>query len=117
MVRDYAAKVLELLVLIFDGALEPVLAVEIHYDTTLIEAVMALPEGCLHNKAEELILRLHLQYRRVIIAEMVIRPLPEISVRRSRYRNPVTGDLKGSRFSCPFELIQIHCPGLLVQLQ
>jgi len=43
--------------------------------------MMTLREISLHNKREEPLVRLHLQNRRVVISEMVIRPLPEIRVR------------------------------------
>lgn len=50
MVGDYASKMLKLLVFIFDGTLEPVFAVQIQNDTTLIKAMVALREIRLYHK-------------------------------------------------------------------
>ena len=81
MVGDYTSKMLKLLVFIFDGTLEPVFAVQIQNDTTLIKAMVALREIRLYHKRKKWFIRTHLQQRRVIVAEMVIGSLPQIGVR------------------------------------
>lgn len=48
------AQMLELFVLVFNACLEPVLAVEIHYDTALVETVMAFGKVGSHGETEEI---------------------------------------------------------------
>ena len=108
-VGDYATKVLELLVLVFDGTFEPVLAIEVHHNTALVEAVMALRKIGLDNKREETLVRLHLQDRRIVITEMVIRPLPEIRVRFGGDGNHTSFCLYLLRSaSTPFDYISVQ---------
>ena len=111
-----AAKVLELGVLIFHGAFEPVFAVKVQYDAALVEALMALCEVCLHNKAEVLLTGFHLQRGGIVVTEMIIGPLPEIRVRSGCDRNGAVLDFEGSRLPCPLELVKIDqtaaCKGI-----
>ena len=55
MVGDYTSKMLKLLVFIFDGTLEPVFAVQIQNDTTLIKAMVALREIRLYHKRKKMV--------------------------------------------------------------
>ena len=103
---------LELLVLELHGALEPVLAVQVHHDAALVEALVALGEVRLYHKAEELLLCLHLQHGSIVVPEMVVRPLPEVSVRGSGDGDDTVVDLAGSRLPGPLELFQIDLPAI-----
>ena len=76
VVGGYASKLLELLIFIFNLTFEPVVAVKIHHYTALVKTMMALSEISLHDEAEILLSRLHLQHRSIVIAEMIICPLP-----------------------------------------
>ena len=76
-----AAQVLERLVLEFHGALEPIVAVQVHDDAALVKALVALGEIGFHDEAEVLLLRLDLEDRGVVVAEMIVGPLPEVRVR------------------------------------
>ena len=103
VVGDDAAQVLELVVLIFDGPLQPVLAVEVHHDTALVEAVVALREIGLHHEAEELLARLHLKHGRIVVLEVIVRALPQVGVRGGGDEEGVASRLKPSRLSRPLE--------------
>ena len=107
MVGDYASKMLKLLVFIFDGTLEPVFAVQIQNDTTLIKAMVALREIRLYHKRKKWFIRAHLQQRRVIVAEMVIGSLPEIRMWFGRNLNSLLRDRAGFRLPCPFQVVYI----------
>ena len=74
-------EVLELLVFVLYRSFEPVLTIQIHHNAALVKTMMALREIGLDHKREEPLVGLHLQDRRIVITEMVIRPLPEIRVR------------------------------------
>ena len=69
---------------------------------------MTLREIGLDNKREEPLVCLHLQNRRVVITEMVIRPLPEIRVRFGGDGNRIAFYLAFRRFSCPFKTAQVN---------
>ena len=81
VVRYNTAKVLELRVLILNRPLQPVFAVQIHDDAALIEAVVRTGEICFHHKGEEFFFCLHLENRRIVVAEMVVSPLPRPGVK------------------------------------
>ena len=68
---------LELLIFILDRAFEPVFRIQIHDDAALIKAVSALGKIGFYDEREKLFLRFHLKHRCVIVAEMIIGPLPE----------------------------------------
>ena len=55
-------------------SLEPVVAIQVHNHAALVEALMALSEVRLYYEAEVLLPRGHLQYRSIVVAEMVIGP-------------------------------------------
>lgn len=107
MVGDYASKMLKLLVFIFDGTLEPVFAVQIQNDTTLIKAMVALREIRLYHKRKKWFIRTHLQQRRVIVAEMVIGSLPEIRMWFGHNLNSLLRDRAAFRLPCPFQVVYI----------
>ena len=69
---------------------------------------MALPEISLYNKAEIPFLCLHLKYRGIVIAEMIVGPLPQVSMRfcDNLYHSLINGT--AFRFSCPFEFAEIY---------
>ena len=108
VVGDHGAQMLEGLVLIFHRGLQPVVRVQIHHDPALVKAVVAPGEIGLYHKGEKLLLRLHLKNWRVIVAEMVVGPLPEIRVRLGRDRDPLRLNVKLSRFSRPYQAVDIH---------
>src|SRR5699024_10362302 len=93
----------------------PVLAVQIHHDSALVKPVMAFPEICLYNKAEIPFLCLYLKYRCIVIAKMIVGPLPQVCVRLCHdFYYSVMNDA-AFRFSCPFEFTKIYfhlCPPL-----
>ena len=103
---------LELMVFEFHGSLEPVLAVQVHHDAALVEALVALGEIGFHDKTEVLLLRLDLEYRGVVIAEMIVCPLPEVRVwgRGDRQRLAVDGE--GGRFAGPLKCVQVDIPAI-----
>ena len=90
----------ELLVLVFDGTFEPVLAIQIHHNAALVETVMALGEIRFHDKGEELLVRLHLKDRRIVVAEMVIGALPEVGMRGGRDFDAIRPDQEVGGLSC-----------------
>ena len=92
---------LELLVFIFYRTFQPVVTVKIHDDAALVETVMALGKVCLHDEAEILLSRLHLQHRSIIIAEMIIRSLPEVRVWCSRNGKSISVDAETLWLACP----------------
>ena len=107
MVGDYTSKMLKLLVFIFDGTLEPVFAVQIQNDTTLIKAMVALREIRLYHKRKKWFIRTHLQQRRVIVAEMVIGSLPEIRMWFGHNLNSILRNRAAFRLPCPFQVVYI----------
>ena len=76
VVCGHTTKVLELLVLEFHRTFEPIVTIQVHHYTALVEALVALREIRLHHEAEELLPGLHLQNGGVIVPEMIIGPLP-----------------------------------------
>ena len=105
---------LKLLILIFHRSLEPVLRVKVHNDAALIEAVVAVSEIGLYDKREVFIIGFHLENRSIIIAEMIIGPLPEIGMRLSHYLDKIIIYAILLRFSGPFQFIY-HCFFSLIQ--
>ena len=80
-VGDHRTEVLVLPVLVLHGRFEPVLAVKVHHNTALVKPMMALREIGLGDERKEPLVRLHLQNRRIVIPEVVVRPLPEVGMR------------------------------------
>ena len=103
-----AAKVLEVFVFIFHRSFKPVVAVEIHHDSALVESVVALCEVGLYCKAEVLLLCLHLEHRSVVVAEMIVCALPQVGVRGSGDGDPVFLDSVGSRLAGPLEVGKVY---------
>ncbi len=60
----------------YNRALQPVFAIQIHYNAALVKSVMTSPKFRLDNKTKIFFFRFHLQDRCIIILKMVICPLP-----------------------------------------
>ena len=76
VVGDYAAQVLKLLIFVFYRSFEPVFTVQVHHNATLIKTVVRTSKVRLDYKGEEPFFCFQLEYRGVVIAEMVVGPLP-----------------------------------------
>jgi hypothetical protein len=99
---------LELLVLILDRTFQPVLAVKIHNDPALVEPVVAPGEIRFDRKIEELFISPGLQNRRIVVSEMIIRPLPQVCMRLSSDPYLTAAYLIIARHPGPFKVIQFH---------
>lgn len=106
-IGGHAAKMLELVVLVFYRAFQPVLAVQIHHNAALVKALVALCEVGLDNKTEELFARLHLQHWRIVVLEVVVSALPQVGVRGGGDEDGVALYLKASRLSCPLKAVYV----------
>jgi len=106
VVGDDAAQMLEALIFVFDRALEPVFAVQIHHDAALVETVLAF-EGGLHGEGEVWFVRFRLQHGRVVVAEVIIRPLPQVGVRLGDDFDAVFRNGKALRLAGPDKRIHI----------
>src|SRR5699024_4659153 len=102
------AQMLKLVIFVFDGAFHPVLAVQIHDNPALVKTVMAVCELGLYDEAEIFLLCLHLQYRSVIIAEMIIGSLLQIGMRFCGDFNSVLLDFVRFWFSDPTKYFCVH---------
>ena len=107
IVGGYAAQMLKLLVFVFHRALQPVLAIEIYHDTTLVEAVMTLREVSLHHEAEKLLARLHLKHGGIVVLEVIVGALPEVGLRSGGDANGIILDFTCGRLPRPLEAVQI----------
>ena len=105
---------LEVFIFILNGALQPVLTIQVHHHAALVEAVLAL-EFCLHDEGEELLVGADLQNRGVVIAEMVVGALPQVSVRQSDDLDPVVGNggVLGCASPLPVGCFELHVRVLL----
>ena len=103
-----AAEVLYLSVLILDGGLEPIFAVEIHDDPALVEAVMTAAEIRANDKGKILFIRLSLQDRGVIVPETVVGALPQVGMRLRRYLDFIGCYRIIGRLSRPFHAVGQH---------
>ena len=101
-IGDHAAKMLEGFVFVFNGCLQPVFGVQIHDDSALVKAVLALKFG-FHREGEEALPGCHLQNRGIVIAEAVIGPLPQIRVGLCENFDSVRGDGIILRLPGPFQ--------------
>ena len=63
---------LEGFVFILHRAFQPVLRIEIQNNTALIKTMVAVRKVRFHDKRKELFLCLHLKYRRIVIAKVVV---------------------------------------------
>lgn len=106
-IRDNAAEMLKNLVFILDGSLQPVFAVQVQHDAALIKAMLAPGKISFYHEGKELFFCGHLQDRRIVIAEMIIGPLPQIRMRFRRYFDAILRDLTVPGFSCPFQIIDV----------
>jgi len=108
VIGDNTSKMLELIVLEFNRTFQPVLAVKIHHDTALVKALMTLGKIGLHDETEILFTRLHLEYRCIVITEMIIRSLPEISMRCGGDGQCIAFHRKRRRLPGPLKVRKIH---------
>lgn len=90
----YAAQMLKFLIFILDGSLQPVITIQIQHNAALIKAVLTVKLR-LDHKGEELLLCFHLQYRGVVIAKMVVSPLPQVCMWRRNDVNLFIGNGTG----------------------
>ena len=79
-----------------------------YHDAALIEAVVTFREVSFNNKREILVLFLHLKNRRIIVAEVIICPLSQISMRHGCDLDPIRLNNVILRFSCPFHILKSH---------
>ena len=107
---------LEGFILVLDGAFQPVFGIQIHHNAALVETVMALGEIRFHDKGEELLVRLHLKDRRIVVAEMVIGALPEVGMRGGRDFDAIRPDQEVGGLSCPGQVFKSHVLCLLCRL-
>ena len=70
------------------------------------DAIIIGPAG----EAEVLFPGLHLKHRGIVVAEMIISPLPQIRVRGRGDGDGVSVNLGTARFPCPVKLVQVHVP-------
>ena len=106
---------LELLILIFDRCFQPVLRIKIHHDTALIEAVVAVGEIGFHYEREVFFICLRLQNGSVIVAEMIVRSLPQVCMRLGHDLNAFIADIRAFRRSCPFHILGHCCSSVKIQ--
>ena len=97
-VRHHRAQPLHECVLVFHGGFQPVLAVKVHDDTTLVKPPLTRkfrPD----RERKILLVALHLQDGRAVIAEAIISPLPQVGMGLRDDFYPVRGD--DARFGLP----------------
>lgn len=102
------------LALVFNAAFQPILAVKVHYDAALVKTVPAFREVCLDNETEELLFCLHLEYRGVVIPEMIVCALPKVCSGFCHHFYGVIVDYTPFRLACPFEFVDIECHNLIL---
>ena len=117
VVGHHASQVLELFVLVLHTGLQPVVAVEVYDDAALVKAPVAFREVSLHDEAEEPLLRLHLEDRGVVVAEMIIGTLPKVCARSGDHLDGVTLDEALRWLSRPFEKVYVQFHLLLILCQ
>ena len=105
---------LKRLVFVFYTALQPVIAVKIKDDAALVEPMMAFGEVCLHDETEILFLCLHLEYRGVVVPEMVIGALPKVGAWFCDHLYGVILDGATLWLPCPLEVVDIQFHNVLV---
>ena len=104
IIGGYASQVLELLVFKLHRTLEPVVAVQIHHHAALIEALVALGEVGLHHETEVMFPSFHLEFRSIIVTEMVVRALLKVRVRGRGDCNDTILYFEGLRLPRPLEM-------------
>lgn len=101
VIRHDASEVTEPLVFIFDRCLQPILAIEIHNYSALVEPMAALVLR-FHGKREVLLIGLCLEHGCIIVSEMIIRSLPKIRFRLGDDLYFIVRDAIVSRKTSPF---------------
>lgn len=101
-----AAEVLEALVFVLDGRLEPVFAVKIHNDSALVEADLALKIG-LYGERKEFFIGFKLQNGRVVVYKTVVGALPKVGARARDDLDFLLRNRKIGGLSCPAELFYV----------
>ena len=107
IIGHYASQMLELVVFILYAAFQPVVAVEVEYDTTLVKPMVTFGEVRFYDKTEILLLCLHLEYRGVVVSEMIIGALPKIGAWFCDYLYGVAFDGEHLRLSRPFKIVDV----------
>ena len=106
MIGHHTAQMLKFFGFVLDRCLQPVFAVKIHHDAALVKPMVAVKLR-LHHEGKILLLRFHLQHGCIIIAEMIIGPLPQICIGCSDNLNFIGRNRTGRRFSHPFQFVDI----------
>lgn len=101
-------------VLVLNATFQPILAVKVHYYAALVKTVPAFREVRLDNKAEKPLLCFHLEYRGVIIPEMVVCALPKVCFGFGNHLYGFIADYAPFRPACPFEIVCIECHNLIL---
>ena len=97
-----------IVVLIFHRRLEPVLRVLIQRYAALVKAALTAWKISLYRKREKLVFTAQQKKRSVIVAKVIVCPLPKIRVRLGRDQDLIVWYPVFFRLSYPFELIYIH---------
>lgn len=110
---------IELLILVLDRAFQPVLAIQLHHHSALVEAMVTVGEIGFHQEREEFFGACDLQDRCIVIAEMIVGPLPKVGMRGRGDFDLVIGDCEIFRLasSGPFFFIDAHAHFSLVKIR
>lgn len=93
-------------VLILHTRLEPVVAIEIDDDAALVKPVVALREVRLDDETEVFLFGLHLKYRGVVVAKMVVGALPQVGMRPGHHLYGASLDGAALGLTGPYEGLQ-----------
>ena len=99
---------LKLFVFILHTGLQPIVAVKVNDNATLVKTMMAIDEICLNHETEIFLVCLHLEYRSVVVSEVVVGALPKVSVWFGDHFYNITFDGPTLRLACPFEIVNIQ---------
>ena len=69
---------------------------------------MAFRKGSFYCKAEKLLLRLHLEHRRIVVAEVIVRPLPQVRVGFGDDLDFIIGHGAVCRLPGPTEIMDVN---------
>lgn len=75
VICDHAAQSLKTAVFIFDGRFQPIVAVQVHNNSALVESALAF-KLCPNNEGKEIFFRCELQNGSIVVSKTVISPLP-----------------------------------------
>ena len=89
IVGNHATQMLKCFVFVLHTAFQPVFAIKIHYNATLVEAVVAVGEIRFYHETEIFFLSFHLPNRCIIVLEMVIGALPKVGAGFGDHLNSV----------------------------